>query len=98
CSVLHAFPTRRSSDLLVREDQEHLIHPLHHPQDHQHPLVMVEGRGAILKDVEGREYIDGLSCLWNVNAGHGRAELAQAAAEQMRSEEHTSELQSHLNL
>jgi len=70
-------------DVLVREDQEHLIHPLHHPQDHQHPLVMVEGRGAILKDVEGREYIDGLSCLWNVNAGHGRAELAQAAAEQM---------------
>ena len=70
-------------DVLVREDQEHLIHPLHHPQDHQHPLMMVEGRGAILKDAEGREYIDGLSCLWNVNAGHGRAELAQAAAEQM---------------
>jgi len=70
-------------DMLVREDQEHLIHPLHHPLDHQHPLVMVEGRGAILKDIEGREYIDGLSCLWNVNVGHGRAELAQAAAEQM---------------
>jgi len=70
-------------DVLVREDQEHLIHPLHYSQDHQHPLVMVEGRGAILKDVEGREYIDGLSCLWNVNAGHGRAELAQAAADQM---------------
>ncbi len=70
-------------EMLVREDHEHLIHPLHHPQDHHHPIVMVEGRGAILKDIEGREYIDGLSCLWNVNAGHGRAELAQAAAEQM---------------
>ena len=70
-------------ETLVREDHEHLIHPLHHPQDHQHPLVVAEGRGAILKDIEGREYIDGLSCLWNVNAGHGRTELAQAAAEQM---------------
>jgi adenosylmethionine-8-amino-7-oxononanoate aminotransferase len=70
-------------DRLVREDLEHLIHPLHHPQEHEHPVVVVEGRGAILKDIEGREYIDGLSCLWNVNVGHGRAELAQAAAEQM---------------
>src|SRR5437879_5365977 len=70
-------------DTLIREDQAHLIHPLHYPKDHEHPIVMVEGRGAILKDLEGHEYIDGLSCLWNVNAGHGRAELAQAAAEQM---------------
>ena len=76
-------PTMESLDVLVREDQQHLIHPLHHPQDHQHPIVMVQGRGAILTDAEGTEYIDGLSCLWNVNAGHGRAELAQAAAEQM---------------
>src|SRR5215467_9745237 len=70
-------------ETLLREDRAHLIHPLHHPQDHQHPIVVVEGRGATLKDIEGREYIDGLSCLWNVNAGHGRTELAQAAAEQM---------------
>jgi putrescine aminotransferase len=70
-------------DVLIREDQAHLIHPLHHPQDHQHPVVLVEGRGALLRDVEGREYIDGLSCLWNVNVGHGRVELARAAAEQM---------------
>src|SRR6516162_2804132 len=70
-------------DTLVRTDLEHLIHPLHHPQDHRQPIVMVEGRGAMLTDADGREYIDGLSCLWNVNVGHGRAELAQAAAEQM---------------
>ena len=31
----------------------------------------------------GREYIDGLSALWNVNTGHGREALAQAAAAQM---------------
>lgn len=72
-----------STELLLRKDREHLIHPLHHPQDHQHPLLIVEGRDAILKDADGREYIDGLAGLWNVNAGHGRTELAQAAADQM---------------
>ena len=69
---------------LIAQDQRHLIHPLQHPSDHQNPLIIVEGRGAMLKDADGREYIDGLSSLWNVNIGHGRAELAEAAADQMR--------------
>ena len=38
----------------------------------------------MLRDAEGREYIDGLSGLWNVNVGHGRGELADAASAQMR--------------
>src|SRR5260370_6029301 len=61
-----------------------LVHPVHHPDDHRQPLVVVEGKGAMLRDAEGREYIDGLSGLWNVNVGHGRGELADAAAAQMR--------------
>jgi adenosylmethionine-8-amino-7-oxononanoate aminotransferase len=36
-----------------------------------------------MTDVNGREFIDGLGGLWNVNVGHGRKELAQAAQEQM---------------
>ena len=69
---------------LVRGDQEHLIHPLHHPLDHQEPVIYVRGRGATVQDVKGKEYLDGLSGLWNVNVGHGRAELAEAAASQMK--------------
>jgi len=68
---------------LVKEDQEHLFHPLHHPADHQSPKVWVRGEGIYLWDAEGRQYIDGLACLWNVNVGHGRKELAEAAATQM---------------
>jgi putrescine aminotransferase len=68
---------------LVRTDRERLIHPLHHPVDHQEPVIYVRGRGAIVEDTGGREYLDGLSGLWNVNVGHGRAELADAAAAQM---------------
>jgi len=69
---------------LIKDDQEHLIHPLHHPSDHLEPLIYVRGRGATVTDIQGREYIDGLSGLWNVNVGHGREELAQAAAAQMK--------------
>src|SRR5947199_8296857 len=61
-----------------------LIHPLHHPADHQAPVVFVSGQGAVLRDADGHEYLDGLSSLWNVNAGHGRTELAEDAAAQMR--------------
>jgi len=68
---------------LVETDHRHLIHPLHHAKDHEHPLLLVEGRGEMLIDAEGKQYIDGLSSLWNVNAGHGRKELAEAAAAQM---------------
>ena len=44
--------------------------------------ILVEGDGAIVKDIEGKEYIDGLAGLWLVNAGHGRQEIADAYARQ----------------
>ncbi len=69
---------------LVRTDQQHLIHPLHHPADNANTIVYVRGCRVTVQDIDGREYIDGLSGLWNVNVGHGRAELAQAAAAQMK--------------
>ncbi|HSF05299.1 MAG TPA: aspartate aminotransferase family protein [Methylomirabilota bacterium] len=69
---------------LIKADQDHLIHPLHHPVDAAEPTIYVRGRGATVFDLGGHEYLDGLSGLWNVNVGHGRAELAEAAAQQMR--------------
>ena len=44
--------------------------------------VLVEGKGCIVKDIDGKEYIDGLAGLWLVNAGHGRREIGDAMAEQ----------------
>jgi adenosylmethionine-8-amino-7-oxononanoate aminotransferase len=68
---------------IISSDHEHLIHPLFHPADQKEPFVWVQGSGATIRSADGREFIDGLSCLWNVNIGHGRKELAQAAARQM---------------
>ena len=70
-------------DNLVATDHRHLIHPLHFAKDHANPKVYVSGQGSMLRTADGREYIDALSSLWNVNIGHGRKELAQAAASQM---------------
>ena len=63
---------------LIARDQAHLVHPLHDLTLHEHGRVWVKGEGAILTDADGRECIDGLAGLWNVTAGHGRRELAEA--------------------
>ena len=68
---------------IIAADQRHLVHPLFHPNDWNNPFVWVQGEGATIRTADGREFIDGLSGLWNVSAGHGRKELAQAAAKQM---------------
>jgi len=49
-----------------------------------HALSIVRGEGALVWDDEGREYVDATGALWFCNVGHGRAELAEAAAAQMR--------------
>ena len=67
----------------LNSDRAHLLHPLHHPSAYASARIWVSGDGALIKDSDGREYIDGLSGLWNVNVGHGRRELADAAQRQM---------------
>jgi adenosylmethionine-8-amino-7-oxononanoate aminotransferase len=44
--------------------------------------IIDHGEGAYVYDSDGKRYLDGLSGLFTVNVGHGRAELGQAAAEQ----------------
>ena len=49
------------------------------------PVPTIErGDGAYIWDTNGRRYLDGLSGLFAVQAGHGRVELAEAAATQAR--------------
>ena len=46
--------------------------------------VIVRGDGCYVYDEHGKRYLDGLSALYCVNVGHGRAELGEAAARQAR--------------
>src|SRR6202140_93573 len=49
--------------------------------DHEVPVI-VRGEGCYVYDRHGKRYLDGLSALYCVNIGHGRAELGEAAARQ----------------
>src|SRR5437667_2259651 len=46
--------------------------------------VIARGEGCYVYDEHGKRYLDGLSALYCVNIGHGRAEIAEAAARQAR--------------
>jgi adenosylmethionine-8-amino-7-oxononanoate aminotransferase len=47
-------------------------------------LVITKGRGALVWDEQGREYVDAKGGLWYCAVGHGRGEIAEAVATQMR--------------
>ena len=47
-------------------------------------LVIREGDGAWVTDVAGKRYLDATAALWYTVAGYGRAEIADAAAAQMK--------------
>lgn len=46
------------------------------------PHIITKGEGCYVWDIHGRKYLDGLSGLFVVQAGHGRTEIAEAAARQ----------------
>lgn len=47
------------------------------------PLVIEGGEGVHVVDASGKRYIDGQGGLWNVNVGHGRAEIKDAIRAQL---------------
>ena len=49
-----------------------------------HELVLVRGPGSRVWDEDGAEYLDATAGLWFANVGHGRAEIADAVAAQLR--------------
>jgi PLP-dependent transaminase len=75
-------PSAVAADL-ARADRALIIHP-YLPGSVQERVVMVEGSGCRLRDAEGRSYLDATGGLWLAQVGHGRVELAEAAARQMK--------------
>jgi adenosylmethionine-8-amino-7-oxononanoate aminotransferase len=51
--------------------------------DQEVPII-VRGEGCYVYDEHGKRYLDGLSALFCVNIGHGRADIAQAGADQAK--------------
>ncbi|MBP2329811.1 adenosylmethionine-8-amino-7-oxononanoate aminotransferase [Kibdelosporangium banguiense] len=74
------------ADDLARSASEHLwMHFTRHSTfADTPPPVIVRGEGAYIFDADGKRYLDGLAGLFAVQVGHGREELAEAAAKQTR--------------
>jgi adenosylmethionine-8-amino-7-oxononanoate aminotransferase len=81
----------------VEKDKKQL-HPVYHPKSHVDPLVVDHGEGVWLYTTDGQKILDGMAGLWNVNAGYGREELAQAAYDQMKKMAFTSNFAGMTNL
>src|SRR6187200_2868019 len=47
-------------------------------------FVIARGDGSYVWDEDGNRYLDGTASLWCVNVGHGRTEITDAVAAQMR--------------
>jgi adenosylmethionine-8-amino-7-oxononanoate aminotransferase len=54
----------------------------HSSYDQSEIPTIVRGEGAYIYDIHGKRYLDGLAGLFVVQVGHGRSELAEAAAKQ----------------
>jgi len=75
-------------------DRAHVWHPFTQMRewtDPRHaPIVIVEGRGAVLQAEDGREYLDGNSSIWTNLHGHRRAEIDAALRAQLDRIAHSS--------
>ena len=59
------------------------LHPFAKPSRESF-ITVVRGEGALLWDADGNEIVDGMASLWYCAIGHGRAEMADAIAAQVR--------------
>ena len=79
---------------LIASDKRHCWHPFTQMREwcapEHNPLVLVEGEGALLRDSEGREYIDGNSSIWTNLHGHRHPKINAAIREQLERVAHTS--------
>jgi 4-aminobutyrate--pyruvate transaminase len=63
-----------------------LVHPYTNLKQHQvdGPLIITEGKGVHVRDIDGKEYIEGMAGLWCAALGFGEERLVEAAAQEMR--------------
>jgi taurine-pyruvate aminotransferase len=72
---------------MVKADRDCLWHHLkpHKLFEKQEQMVIVEGKGLMVKDIRGNEYLDATSGgVWSVMVGYGRDSIAEAVCDQMK--------------
>lgn len=79
---------------LAQLDHAHVWHPFTQMRDwlRREPIVITSGRGAVLRDVHGKEYLDANSSIWTNLHGHQHPKINAAIARQLRKVAHSSAL------
>jgi adenosylmethionine-8-amino-7-oxononanoate aminotransferase len=79
---------------LARLDRRHVWHPFTQMRDwnRREPIVIVEGRGSLLRDAYGCEYLDANSSIWTNLHGHGHRGINGAMRRQLDRVAHSSAL------
>src|SRR5580700_7825291 len=79
---------------LAKLDQQFVWHPFTQMRDwlRREPIVIVGGRGAVLRDVKGREYLDANSSIWTNLHGHRHPTINAAITGQLKKIAHSSAL------
>jgi len=79
---------------LAALDQQFVWHPFTQMRDWlaSEPIVIESGHGAILRDVQGREYIDANSSIWTNLHGHQNRAITRAIGGQLKKIAHSSAL------
>jgi 4-aminobutyrate aminotransferase len=72
---------------IIRDAHKYLILNI---VDEVTPLVIAEAEGSVIKDIDGREFIDAFSGISVMNIGHCRDEIISAVIEQARKYMHVS--------
>ena len=77
---------------LTQGDHQHLWHPFTQQQEwcSEEPLIIVSGKGIYLRDIHGRDYIDGNSSIWTNIHGHSHPHIVAAIQRQAAQLDHTS--------
>jgi adenosylmethionine---8-amino-7-oxononanoate aminotransferase len=79
---------------LAQLDQKFVWHPFTQMRDwlKREPIVIVSGKGAVLRDAKGREYLDANSSIWTNLHGHNHPRINAAIQRQLKKIAHSSAL------
>lgn len=79
---------------LAQLDHAHVWHPFTQMRDwlKREPIVITSGKGAVLRDVHGKEYLDANSSIWTNLHGHQHPKINAAIARQLKKISHSSAL------
>lgn len=81
-----------SSRRIEQADKKYVWHPFTQMQDwkQEQQLIIESGKGSILTDVRGNDYIDGVSSLWVTVHGHRKRAIDAAMSAQLKKIAHST--------